>query len=104
MLCTPFADTVYEGVANVTGTITLLFENATEYNKFSSEISTKLGVTLAGGGAAGEDSMFFFFPKVRYNQPSFEVPANGPVVLTLNFRSLQEDWGGEKTSCVIGRA
>ncbi len=104
MLCTPFADTVYEGVANVTGTITLLFENATEYNKFAAETSTKLGVTLAGGGADGSDSMFFFFPKVRYNQPSFEIPANGPVVLTLNFRSLQETFAGEETSCVIGRA
>ena len=31
MLCTAFADNVYEGVANVTGTMTLLFENATEY-------------------------------------------------------------------------
>ncbi len=104
MLCTPFADTVYEGVANVTGTITLLFENATEYNKFAAETSTNLGVTLAGGGADGSDSMFFYFPKVRYNQPSFEIPANGPVVLTLNFRSLQETFAGEKTSCVIGRA
>jgi len=104
MLCSPFANTVYEGVANVTGTMTLLFENADEYNKFQDEVTSEIGVTLAGGGAAGEDSMFFYFPDVRYNQPSFEVPANGPVVLTLNFRSLQATFGGEETSCVIGRA
>jgi hypothetical protein len=52
--------------------------------------------------------MFFHFPRVRYTQPSFEVPANGPVVLTLNFRSLEADYGQAnalvKTSCVIGRA
>jgi hypothetical protein len=108
LLCSPFADNVYEGVANVSGTMTLLFEDETEYNKFADETESSVMITLSGGAADGTDAMFFYFPRVRYTQPSFEVPANGPVVLTLNFRSLEADYGQAttpvRTSCVIGRA
>ena len=108
LLCSAFADNVYEGVANVSGTMTLLFEDEGEYNKFANETESSVLITLSGGAADGTDAMFFYFPRVRYTQPSFEVPANGPVVLTLNFRSLEADYGQAgglvKTSCVIGRA
>jgi hypothetical protein len=108
LLCSAFADSVYEGVANVSGTMTLLFENEAEYNKFALETESKVMISLDGGAADGLDSMFFHFPRVRYTQPSFEVPANGPVVLTLNFRALESDYGlagsPVRTSCVIGRA
>tara|TARA_R100000951_G_scaffold114960_1_gene121511 strand:+ start:3992 stop:5545 length:1554 start_codon:yes stop_codon:yes gene_type:complete len=108
LLCSAFADNVYEGVANVSGTMTLLFEDEGEYNKFANETESSVIITLSGGAADGSDAMFFHFPRVRYTQPSFEVPANGPVVLTLNFRSLEADYGQAndpvKTSCVIGRA
>jgi hypothetical protein len=108
LLCSAFADSVYEGVANVSGTMTLLFENETEYNKFVLESESKVMISLDGGVADGADSMFFFFPRVRYTQPSFEIPANGPVVVTLTFRALQAEYGLDgapvKTSCVIGRA
>ena len=90
LLCSPNATDVFEGVANVTGTVTLLFEDAVEYNKFQDEAETQLTVALKD--AAGESSkmMVIDFPRVRYSQPSFEIPANGPVVLTLNFRALQQ--------------
>ncbi len=92
LLCSPDADSVYEGVANVTGTVTLLFEDAVEYNKFQSEEETTLTVALKDvADGTSLNTMIVHFPRVRYNQPSFEVPANGPVVLTLNFRALQSE-------------
>lgn len=92
LLCSPSADSVYEGVANVTGTVTLLFEDAVEYNKFQDEEETTLTVALKDvADGTSIRTMIVHFPRVRYNQPSFEVPANGPVVLTLNFRALQAE-------------
>jgi len=92
LLCSPDADSVYEGVANVTGTVTLLFEDAVEYNKFQDEEETTLTVALKDTvDGLSPNVMIVHFPRVRYNQPSFEVPANGPVVLTLNFRALQTE-------------
>ncbi len=92
LLCSPDADSVYEGVANVTGTVTLPFEDAVEYNKFQSEEETTLTVALKDvADGTSLRTMIVHFPRVRYNQPSFEVPANGPVVLTLNFRALQSE-------------
>jgi hypothetical protein len=94
LLCSPFADNVYEGVANVSGTATLLFENEIEYNRFADEEETSLTVALKSVAGSSDDMMIVHFPRVRYTQPSFEVPANGPVVLTLNFRSLESDYPG----------
>ena len=107
LLCSAFADDVYEGVANVTGTMTLLFENSTEYNKLQNETESAIDIVLDAGDTANEEWMAISFPRVRYQQPSFEVPANGPVVLTLNFRALEDTapvGGANKaTSCVFYR-
>jgi len=94
LLCSAFANDVYEGVANVSGTATLLFENELEYNRFADEEETTLTVALKSVAGSSDDMMIVHFPRVRYTQPSFEVPANGPVVLTLNFRSLESDYPG----------
>jgi hypothetical protein len=102
LLCSAFADSVYEGVANVSGTVTLLFEDETEYNKFADETETTLTVGLKETAQSSDEMMVFHFPRVRYTQPSFEVPANGPVVLTLNFRALESTYSdGVKTSAII---
>jgi hypothetical protein len=78
----------------VSGTATLLFENEIEYNRFADEEETSLTVALKSVAGSSDDMMIVHFPRVRYTQPSFEVPANGPVVLTLNFRSLESDYPG----------
>jgi hypothetical protein len=107
LLCSAFADDVYEGVANVTGTMTLLFENANEYNKFQNETESEITIVLDAGDTANEEWSAITFPRVRYQQPSFEVPSNGPVVLTLNFRALETTApvAGQNapTSCVFYR-
>jgi hypothetical protein len=102
LLCSAFADSVYEGVANVSGTVTLLFEDETEYNKFAEESETTLTVGLKETAEESDEMMIFHFPRVRYTQPSFEVPANGPVVLTLNFRALESSYSDAvKTSAIV---
>ncbi len=108
LLCSEFASDVYEGVANVSGSLTLLFEDATEYNYFANENERAITLSLDSGAADGSGYMLIHIPRARFTQPSFEIPANGPVVLTLNFRGLESSLNANmpevsETSAVIYR-
>jgi len=109
LLCSEFAANVFEGVANVSGSLTLLFKDATEYNYFSNETERAVTLSLDSGAASGDGYMIIHVPRARFTQPSFEIPANGPVVLTLNFRGLESSLNANmpevsETSAVIYRA
>ena len=66
------------------------------------------GVPRLTSEGANEEWMAISFPRARYQQPSFEVPSNGPVVLTLNFRALEATApvgtnDSAKTSCIFSK-
>lgn len=109
LLCSAFASDVYEGVANVSGSMTLLFEDADEYNYFANENERAITLSLDSGASDGSGYMVIHIPRARFTQPAFEIPTNGPVVLTLNFRGLESSLNANmpevsETSAVIYRA
>jgi len=93
---------VFEGVAEVSGSVTFLFESQVEYNKFLAEEEFAMAVVLHEGTSSEWTALSF--PRVLFNGTSTEVPSTGPVRLTLNFRALQEAGGSTMALCMDGDA
>lgn len=93
---------VFEGVAEVSGSVTFLFESQVEYNKFLAEEEFAMAVVLHEGTSSEWTALSF--PRVLFNGTSTEVPSTGPVRLTLNFRALQEAGGSTMAICMDGDA
>ena len=82
-----FPAAITEGKGECTGTVTVMFENLTMYNKWKNETATSLTATLTQGAA----SIAFSFPNVRYFEDSHPKIASGQgVVQTFKFRALYD--------------
>ena len=76
------------GRAEIEGTITAYFEDATLVNRFLNETESAIEVSVADPSA---NTMTFLFPRVKFN--AADVPVDGPTsrVITLPFVALYDD-------------
>lgn len=98
-LCSPEAVSMTADRFNVTGTLTMLFADAAELNKFTgdTEVSSSLEITLT----SGTDSLMFSFPKIIYTGGDVSVSGGGVVPISLPFQALYDGVSGEGTALTI---
>jgi len=79
------------GRAEIEGTITAYFENATLVNRFLDETESAIQVSVAEGTTTGDNVMTFLFPRVKFN--AADIPVDGPTsrIVTLPFVALYDD-------------
>ena len=81
-------------IAKVKGTITASFENVTLYNKAvnGTESSLKLIWSKGDGlGSAGNESLEFFIPELRYERATPIIPGAVPLIVELGFVGYYEN-------------
>lgn len=98
-ICTPEAASLTPDRFNVTGTLTMLFESAAELNKFVSETTSSLKITLTD---ADENGLEFSFPKIKYTGGDVSVSGGGVIPISLPFQALYDD-DDVKSTLVITR-
>lgn len=86
-----YTPAIFEGTCNVTGTATVLFENATLYNKFINETESAMVITLTDGATG---TMTFNLPKIKYGTGNFQIPKEGPITLQMEFQALYDETAG----------
>lgn len=92
--------TLSSGKAEVTGTVTALFEDATLYNKFRNSTDSSLQFILSAGSPA--ETLTFKVPKVKYTGGSLQRAADGPVLVELQFSGVYD--GTDATSLMVTRS
>jgi hypothetical protein len=75
------------GRSNVTGTLSVLLEDATLINKFVNETASSVEVQLEDPDG---NTLTFLFPNVKYGAADHPVADDGPVVVTLPFQALYD--------------
>lgn len=98
-LCSPEAVSMTADRFNVTGTLTMLFADAAELNKFTgdTEVSSSLEITLT----SGTDMLMFSFPKIIYTGGDVSVSGGGVVPISLPFQALYDGVSGAGTALTI---
>lgn len=86
------------GRTNVSGTMTVYFENMTLLNKFVNETSSSLVFTLQ---AEDGSTLEFNLPNVKFNSGSPDVSGDGPITLAMSFQALYD--GTTQTELQITR-
>jgi hypothetical protein len=87
-ICTPEAASLTPDRFNVTGTLTMLFENAAELNKFVSETTSSLTITLTDDVG---NELDFSFPKIKYTGGDVSVSGGGVIPISLPFQALYDE-------------
>jgi hypothetical protein len=87
-LCTPEAVSMTPASFNVTGTITALFQDSVELDKFLAEETSTLKVTLTDVDA---NTLEFEFPKIKYTGGDVPVSGDGVISLSLPFTALYDE-------------
>ena len=78
---------VTSGKSNVTGTITLFFEDSTEYDKFVAETESAIILTLQDLDA---DTIAINLPRIKYTSAETPVNSDGATIITMNFQALDD--------------
>jgi hypothetical protein len=79
------------GKSEITGEISVMFEDLTYFNKWLNETETSIKLTYTNGTSTCE----FNFPRVKYSGPgSREIESQEGVVLNLKFRALVDSTEG----------
>jgi len=100
-LCSAEAQSVTPDRVNVTGTATILFENATEVNKFISETESSLSIVLEDPDG---NTLTIDLPKIKYTGGDVPVSGGGVVSISLPFQALYDDSVGVDSAIVITRS
>ena len=87
-LCTAEATSLTPDRFNVTGTLTMMFNDAAELNKFVSETSSSLTVTLTDDDG---NELEFSFPKIKYTGGDVSVSGGGIIPISLPFQALYDE-------------
>lgn len=87
-LCTPEAVSMTPASFNVTGTITALFQDSVELQKFLGEETSTLKVTLTDDAA---NTLEFELPKIKYTGGDVPVSGDGVVSVSLPFTALYDE-------------
>jgi hypothetical protein len=88
------------GRAEVTGTVTALFESVTLYNKYRNSTTSSLSFVLSAGSPA--ETLTFTFPDVRYTSGTLQRADTGPVLVELGFTAVYDS--ASATSLQITRS
>jgi hypothetical protein len=86
-ICTPEAASLTPDRFNVTGTLTMLFEDVEELNKFVDEDSSTLKITLTDDVG---NELEFNFPKIKYTGGDVSVSGGGVIPISLPFQALYD--------------
>lgn len=81
-----FSPDIFEGVCQVTGTLSAFFESEMLLNKFINETESRLVVTLLDIG--GDDSMTFTLPRIKYTGGERSTARTGNVSVSMPFTAL----------------
>lgn len=87
-LCTPEAVSMTPASFNVTGTITALFQDSVELDKFLDEETSTLKVTLTD---VDDNTLAFEFPKIKYTGGDVPVSGDGVISVSLPFTALYDE-------------
>lgn len=82
-----YSPDVFQGIAQLAGTLTAFFENATMLNKFRNENNSSMYLKMQDPTTATV-FMTFVFPKVKYVGGQMDPPPTGPVPISMPFRAL----------------
>ncbi len=85
---TSTSPSVFEGSLDVTGNLTVFFEDAVLLNKFVNETESSLWLKL--DDINGTDFMNIVLPRVKYNGGAIDPPQEGPVPISLPIRALYD--------------
>ena len=96
-----FSPDVFEGTANVTGTVSAYFENATLFNKFVNETESSIFVRLEDP-ANSNNYMQLALYRVKYNGGNMDPPQEGPIVIEMPFQALLSTGLNDITSGAAG--
>jgi len=77
------------GKSNVTGSMTLYFEDTTEYDKFVGETESGLTITLDDLEAGG-NTYIINLPRIKYTSADAPVNSDGATMITMNFQALDD--------------
>ena len=78
---------VTSGKSNVTGSVTLYFEDTTEYTKFVNETESSLTITLSD---LDSNTLAINLPRIKYTSAETPVNSDGAVIITMNFQALDD--------------
>lgn len=78
---------IIDGRCNVTGSISIYFENATMYNKFANETESSLEFTLLDNLGNGYT---FLIPRIKYSSVDMPVNGEGVIMVNMPFQALQD--------------
>lgn len=79
---------VFEGVSKVTGSLSVLLQNATRVAAFQSEAVETTGWQLRLNELGTTDFLTFNFYRVKLTTAEIDPPQNGPVVQQVNWEAL----------------
>ena len=89
--CSNEAASITPDRINVTGSVTILFENEAEVAKFIQEVETSLVVRILD---PANNSYNFSFPKIKYTGGDIAVSGGGVISISLPFQALYDDTAG----------
>lgn len=92
-----FSPDVFEGRARVNGSLTVLFQDATLYNKFRAETQSSLWMRC-DDPADTTKFLNFVFPNVKYVGGDIDPPPEGPIQITMPFLALYDAAAGTTMS------
>lgn len=90
-----------EGTVKVTGTVKALFENLTLYNKAVNNTESSIKVKYAKGdglGSAGNESIEFYIPELKYSPKSPPIAGPQGVLVELPFTGF---YGNDATASIL---
>jgi hypothetical protein len=96
------APQVTSGKSNITGSITLYFEDSDEYDKFVDETESSLYIEFEdNGGTVSGNKYKITLPRIKYTSADTPVNSDGAVICTMNFQALED--ATEESNIVIER-
>lgn len=82
-----FAD-LPEGIFGASGTLAVLFENLTLYNKALNNTTSALAITFPSPATPAGQTLQFLFDEVKYSVSSPGIPGPGGIIAELNWRAF----------------
>jgi len=73
------------GRSNITGSVTVYFDDTTMLAKFINETESSISVTVTNAGG----TLAFFLPRVKYTGGQPDVSDEGPISLVMPFQALR---------------
>lgn len=83
---------IFEGRANVTGSATVFFQDATAYNKFINETTSSIDILMVDPN--GTDFLRVVVPACKFSSGNIDPKAEGPIPIAMDFQSILDTVSG----------